>query len=212
MTAKGKPAANELFKGRSRALAALGYSKDKRGRVRKNGRPVRTQEVVQAAAKIDAQKKRSLSRTKLLTGLKKTTGKKELEEFTIKDAAEWTGRSPRTIQKWIREGGTPPEALDCIRAKLSNEECYSSKWKHGKKRKPSNDDEKKLRRALAMFVQGKRRRAKDIKKRYEDWYKTKKQIRDKLTKKAWKDLMKKIGRREGLSDEGPFSVMRLTLS
>lgn len=209
---KGHKTAADLFKGRIRPLRALGYEIDKKGRARKNGKSVRVETIEQVAAKIDLQKKRARSRTKLLPGLERTTEKKALESFTIADAAKWTNRSPRTVQKWIREGGTPPEALDCIRAKLSNERCYSSDWKHGTKRGWSPQEKKEAQRALRMFVQGKRKRADDTHKRYADWYAVKKKLREKLTKKAWKELMRKIGRAEGLPGEGSFSVMRLMLS
>jgi DNA-binding transcriptional MerR regulator len=209
---KGRKTSAELFKGRVRALRALGYVRDKSGRVRKNGKSVRTEEVERSVSKLDAQKKRSLARTKLIPGLERTTEKKKLEGFTIKEAAEWTGRSPRTVQKWIREGGTPPEALDTIRAKLSGERAYKTEWDHGQKSKVSTEDRKKLQRALRMFVQGKRKRSEDLAERYKEWYATKKKLRDKLTKKAWKALMQKIGKAEGLPNDGTFSVMRLILS
>lgn len=211
MTVRRKPA-TDLFKGRIRALRALGYERDKRGRVRKDGRPVRTEEVEKVVKKVDAQKKRSLARTKLIPGLERTTDKKKLDAFTIKDAAEWTGRSPRTVQKWIREGGTPPEALDTIRAKLSGERAYQTDWKHGERRAVKTEDKKKLQRALRMFVQGKRKRSDDLAERYKEWYATKKKLRDKLTKKAWKELMQKIGRAEKLPNDGTFSIMRFVLS
>ena len=204
--------ASELFKGRVKALRALGYELGKGGRVRKGGRPVRVSEVEQAAAKIDRSKKRQLAKSKLIPGLERTTPAKKLEDFTIADAAKWTGKSPRTIRKWIREGGTPPEALDTIRAKLSGERPYAPTWVHGQRPSWTVEERKKLQRALRMFVHGKRRRAGDLAKRYDNWYAEKTKLRDKLTKKAWKDLMKKIGKAEHLADEGSFSIMRFTLS
>jgi hypothetical protein len=214
-----KPSAREIFKGRIRPLRALGYEIDKRGRVRKNGKPIKAATVQRAAAKIDrakvqgAQKqKRALGRTKLLTGLERTTSKTQRKEFTVKDAAKWTGQSQRTVQKWIDVGGTPPEALDCIRAKLSGEKCLPIEWKHGKTSKATNDERKELQRKLRMFVQGKRKRATDTKKRYDEWYKAKKTLRKKLTKKAWREVMIKVGHAEGLDDEGTFSIMRFMLS
>jgi hypothetical protein len=212
VTAKRRITARELFKGRIRPLRALGYEIDKRGRARKNGKPVRVEAVARAAAKIDLQKKRHLARTKLLPGLERTATKKALESFTIADAAEWTGRSPRTVQKWIKQGGTPPEALDCIRAKLVGERCYSSEWKHGRKSTWTKDEQKEAQRALRMFVQGKRKRADDIPKRYAEWYALKKKLRAKLTMKAWRELMRKIGHAEKLPTEGTFSIIRLMLS
>ena len=202
----------DVFKGRTKSLRALGYTLDKRGRPRKNGKPVKVATIQGAAKRIDRKHIAEVDRTKLLTGLERTTTKKERAAFTVKDAAKWTGESQRTVQKWIDKGGTPPAALDCIRAKLSGKKCLPIEWKHGKKKQATQQERDDLRRKLRMFVQGKRKRATDEKKRHADWYAAKKKLRKKLSKGAWIKLMKQLNDSEGLAEEGDFSIWRLILS
>jgi hypothetical protein len=160
----------------------------------------------------EAQKAHRASRTKLIPQLKRLTTEKQLSTFDIETAARWTERKPETVKRWVRKGNTPPQALDKIRAHLTGAKPLPESWKHGRQTRITMEEQENLHRTLRGFIQATHRKEKNTPKKYEEWRAEKKKIRTKLTKKAWDNLMKKLGKREGLQQEGLFSILRFMLS
>lgn len=165
---------------------------------------------------------RKLARTKLLDALRAPEigiealvvgmpGKAE-KRFSYADAATWTKLSESTIRRYVERGGTPPAVVDIIRAKLTNERAYASTWSHGTRSAPTKREERLARKAFKEFIVARDLNDPKTQKKYERWRAIKDYLRPRLTAKAWTLLVRRLGKRESLSQFGSFSVQRFITS
>lgn len=63
-----------------------------------------------------------------------------------------------------------------------------------------------------IFVKDANLDSQDIKKRYDEWYKLKKQLKELLSENEFAKFMYLFGRRIGLPDDGKFSIMSFITS
>jgi hypothetical protein len=203
-------AREKRLKAQARRLRAK--LKAERAKVRQLKRPKYVELTKPEPKLTKAQKVRRASRTKLLPQLEKLTTKEERKKFSVEQAAKWTQRSPETIRKWIHKGNTPKPMLDRIRANLTGDQPLPETWAHGDKNQITAEEQSKFHSAMRGFIQAKHKKDKSIPKKYEEFYSEKKKLRRKLSKKAWDALMHKLGKSEGLDEQGAFSILRFMLS
>lgn len=199
-----------------RALKARGVTFDARGRARLGNRYISDRSLAIRIARLEPKEVRA-ERKRIPRTLDRQLARwgvpaEDRARLTPAKVARLAGVSKELAAKWIARNGVPDEKIDRVASKLVDAPTYREKWKHGRRSKATREEEKQLRRAFQRFVRARERSDPAAWKKYEQWRRIKDFLRSRLSMKAWKDLLVRIGRGEGMKMHGMFSVMRFVLS
>ena len=202
-----------LASGHVRDLKKRGVTFGRDGRARKAGkllsdRALRLQITKVRAGEIATRAPRTLDVQLERWGVPKT----KRGDMTPARVAKIAGVSQKKAKEWIKRDGAPQEVIDRIASSAVGARSYSSTWEHGRRSKATREEERQLRKAFHAFVRARSLNNPRAHKFYERWKRIKDYLRERLTKKAWKKLVEKLGRAEGIQKTGLFSVIRFILS
>lgn len=196
-----------------RDLRARGITFDARGRARRGGKYITDRALAVAITKLRGGETVVRAPTTLDVQLERWGVPEEARRgVTPSRLARIANVSKRKASEWIARDGAPKETIDRIASRLINIKAYPETWKHGKRAKATREEEKQLRRAFRDFVRARTLNNPRAHKFYDKWKRIKDYLRARLTKKAWRALVEKLGRAEGIQKQGLFSVMRFILS
>lgn len=134
------------------------------------------------------------------------------------EVAQRIGVTEKTIRTWLAKGGVSPERADQIRAFFTvdtagrQQRIYGATWESGRREHATREQLREVREAMRAFIRARDVSDPRVHQFYLAWRAAKDRVRAQLTKDAWRTLVARIGKQEGLDTFGAFSVLRFTTS